>query len=172
MDVHRLLNQVREYAAPIHLERHLVDLQQCWREAWDELAPQRAGREAELAEATECASREGYADPFLLRQVFRNLMENSLAAAPDPVRIDVTCSDDHLAGRPAIRIQLHDNGPGVSAELAGRLFEPFFTTRPKGTGLGMAIVKRTVEAHDGRISLDPGTGTGLSVSLTFPRGQS
>ena len=71
------------------------------------------------------------------------------------------------------RVSVLDNGPGLGPEQARRLFEPFFTTKTKGTGLGMAIARRIVEAHDGRIAAaEPaGAGAGAEIVLTLPRDQ-
>ena len=65
---------------------------------------------------------------------------------------------------------MRDNGPGLNQEQRERIFEPFYTTKTKGTGLGMAIAQRIVEAHDGKIAVgaDRGTGTEVLVTLTHP----
>jgi two-component system, LuxR family, sensor kinase FixL len=105
-------------------------------------------------------------DPFRLEQVLRNIFENSLAACRDPV--EVACSPDTLDGEPALRVAVRDNGPGLNAEQRQRIFEPFFTTKTQGTGLGMAIAERIVEAHGGQI----GVGTpacGAEILITLPR---
>lgn len=67
-----------------------------------------------------------------------------------------------------LRIAVRDNGPGLNQEQRERIFEPFYTTKTKGTGLGMAIAQRIVEAHDGKIVVgaDRGTGTEILVTLT------
>jgi two-component system sensor kinase FixL len=68
-----------------------------------------------------------------------------------------------------VRVSFKDNGPGLSAEQKQRIFEPFFTTKTKGTGLGMAIAKRIVEAHRGQISVGGGTTPGAEILLILPR---
>jgi signal transduction histidine kinase len=111
-------------------------------------------------------------DPFRLEQVFRNVFENALAACRDPVEITVSCAPASLDGQPALRVAVRDNGPGLSAEQRQRIFEPFFTTKTKGTGLGMAIARRIVEAHGGQIGVgDPvaATGRGAEIVVTLPR---
>jgi signal transduction histidine kinase len=108
-------------------------------------------------------------DPFRLEQVFRNIFENSLAACPDPVRVVVRCQAAELDGRPAVRVSVQDNGPGLSPEQRQRIFDPFFTTKTKGTGLGMAIAERIVEAHGGTIAVGPGAGGGAEILITLPR---
>ena len=73
-------------------------------------------------------------------------------------------------GQPALRIAVRDQGPGLSPEQRQRIFEPFFTTKTKGTGLGMAITRRIVEAHRGRIAVGEGGGPGAEILITLPRG--
>jgi signal transduction histidine kinase len=65
-------------------------------------------------------------------------------------------------------VTFRDNGPGISAEARARVFEPFFTTKTKGTGLGMAISRRLVEAHGGRIEVGEASGSGAEIVITLP----
>jgi signal transduction histidine kinase len=150
-----LYEEVRGYAAPIKLDCEVWDLSGIWRQAWENLSVSRQGRDASLSEETGGLDLQCAVDQFRLEQVFRNILENALAACPDPVRIEVRCSEALLDGQPAVRVALQDNGPGLSAEQRRRIFDPFFTTKTKGTGLGMAIAKRIVEAHGGRIAVGP-----------------
>ena len=108
-------------------------------------------------------------DPFRLEQVFRNILENALAACPSPVAVVVRCAETALDGRPALCVAVRDNGPGMTAEQRRRIFEPFFTTKTKGTGLGMAIAKRIIEAHGGQIAVGTGPAPGAEIVLTLPR---
>jgi signal transduction histidine kinase len=68
-------------------------------------------------------------------------------------------------------VRVRDNGSGIPADKIDRIFNPFFTTKEKGTGLGMAICKKIVEAHEGSIDVvsEAGRGTELVVSLPMPR---
>ena len=109
-------------------------------------------------------------DLFSLERVFRNIFENSLAACRDPVQIDVECYEVEVNGQPGLRIIVQDNGPGLSPEQRQRIFEPFYTTKRQGTGLGMAIAKRIIEAHGGEIAVGDGTGKGAQIIITLPRG--
>jgi signal transduction histidine kinase len=140
-----------------------------WRQAWTNLALMRQGKEATLQEDIAGLDLDCSVDPFRLEQVFRNILENSLAACSNPVRIDLRCAQAVLGGRPAVRVSVHDNGPGLTAEQRQRIFEPFFTTKTKGTGLGMAIAKRIVEAHGGRIAVGTGSEGGAEIALILPR---
>jgi signal transduction histidine kinase len=106
--------------------------------------------------------------PGQLHQVFVNLITNVCNAAPEVggrVRLST-----HLQGRDRIRIDVEDNGVGIRAAELERVFEPFFSTRRKGTGtgLGLSIVKNIVEQHRGTIEIQSEVGTGTTVSVTLP----
>jgi hypothetical protein len=172
----RLFEEVRGYAAPVQLDRACCKVAAAWREAWDLLAPQRAGREATLLELPGADACEAWADRFRLVQVFRNILENALAAGDDPVVIHIGCSRTALADahgkQAALRISVSNDGPPLTPEQRKRIFEPFFTTKPKGTGLGMAIVQRLVEAHGGTIEVGtPDRGAEIVITLPIHAGQ-
>jgi signal transduction histidine kinase len=86
--------------------------------------------------------------------------------------VTVACGPAELGGRPAVRVSVRDDGPGLTEEQRRRVFEPFFTTKVKGTGLGLAIVKRIVEAHGGTVAVGDAPGGGAEVVFTLPRGTS
>jgi signal transduction histidine kinase len=165
----QLYEEVRGYAAPIKLERDLWDVGRIWRQAWENLRLARQGRAAVLREEADNVDLHCVVDPFRLEQVFRNLFDNALAACSDPAEITVRCADRALDGRPALEVSVRDNGPGLGPEQRQRIFEPFYTTKTKGTGLGMAIVQRIVEAHGGRIAVGSGLARGAEIVLTLPR---
>jgi PAS domain S-box-containing protein len=166
--MHRLFDEVRGYAASVNLDSSECNLGSIWREAWEILLPQWEGRIAELVEKTTDAQLAYCGDHFRLVQVFRILFENSLAACTDPVRIEVTCTPTVLSGTPALQISVRDNGPGLKQEQRERIFEPFYTTKTKGTGLGMAIAQRIVEAHHGKILVGNSTAQGAEIIVTLP----
>jgi hypothetical protein len=165
----QLYEEVRGYAAPLKLEREVWNLAGIWRQAWANLAVLRQGRAAVLHEQTAGVDLDCAVDHFRLEQVFRNILENSLAACRDPVAIEVRAAATELDGQPAVRVAVRDNGPGLTAEQRQKIFEPFYTTKTKGTGLGMAIARRIVEAHGGQIAVGPGSGRGAEIVLTLPR---
>jgi hypothetical protein len=165
----QLYEEVRGYATPLRLAIEPWDVSAVWRQAWDNLTLLREGKDVALHEETGGINLECPVDPFRLGQVFRNIFENSLAACAPPVRIDVLCTEARLEGKPALRIVVRDNGPGLNAEQARRIFEPFFTTKTKGTGLGMAIARRIIEAHGGQIAVGSGTGRGAEIVITLLR---
>jgi signal transduction histidine kinase len=103
-------------------------------------------------------------DQFSIRNAFRNVVENALAACEDPVAIELRLENTQHNGAPALRIAIRDNGPGFPQETAARAFDAFHTTKTHGTGLGLAIVKRAVEEHGGYVAI--GMWPGLERSET------
>lgn len=161
-----LLEEVRNYAAPIVLEKESYQLATVIKEAWQSLNPQRKGRDATLELSIEPTVSLVLGDRLRLGQVFRNLLENSLAACSDPVLISVVANASNQDGEDMIAVSLQDNGPGLSREQHEQVFEPFFTTRSSGTGLGMSIAQRIVEAHGGKLKAEPSNqGARFLVSL-------
>jgi PAS domain S-box-containing protein len=167
--LHALFEDVRGYAAPIRLEKTTCDVREIWREAWAHLEPARAAKHGTLRESALGTNLTCTADAFRLEQVLRNVFDNALAAGPAPVTVDIRATEADLDGQPALRVVVADNGPGIAPEQRSKVFDPFFTTKAKGTGLGMAIAKRIVEAHGGRIAVGDGDGPGAVFLITLPR---
>ena len=122
-DLHRLYEDVREYAAPIKLVLRDCDLAEIWRRAWSHLEPLREGRQATLHEPHCGLNLTCQADPFRLEQVFRNILDNALSARDDGVDIAITGSAARLDGRAAICLAIRDNGPGLTPEQHDKIFE-------------------------------------------------
>ena len=106
------------------------------------------------------------ADADLLTIVFQNLLLNAAQAMPDggEIRVSVTADDGHQ------RVSIADDGPGIAPDARGQMFRPFFTTKARGTGLGLATAKRLVDAHRGRIAVECPPEGGTRVTVWLPDG--
>ena len=99
-----------------------------------------------------------------MKQVFYNVIKNSLEAMhrQGTLRIRTDVDDTHVI------IRFVDTGGGMSAESLSRVFEPYFTTKPSGTGLGLLIVRRIVREHGGELSIESPRNKGLTVTIRLP----
>ena len=105
-------------------------------------------------------------DAAQLRQVVHNLLQNAqdaLAETPAPVVVLATSAADGM-----VRFTVTDNGSGFPEHMMKRAFEPYVTTKPKGTGLGLVIVKKIVEEHGGDVAISNVTPRGARVTITLP----
>lgn len=168
----RLYDEVRQYAAPIVLHPEGRDVRSVFRETWEQTAGLRQGRQVQLVEAAADADCSCEVDALALQQVFGNVLENALDAGRDPVIIEVHYGAAEIAGRPALRMAIRDHGPGLTPDQQRRIFDACYTTKARGTGLGMALAKRLIAAHAGRISVGTTAGVGTEILVTLPRRQS
>src|SRR3989442_14789623 len=106
------------------------------------------------------------ADRSLLRRALTNIITNALQAMPDGGRLSIKVQ----RGEKTVQIKVIDSGEGVKPDVAAKIFNPLFTTRAKGTGLGLPIAKRLVEAHEGNIKLTSEAGKGTSILIELPLG--
>ncbi|MEW6778174.1 MAG: ATP-binding protein, partial [Bdellovibrionota bacterium] len=103
-------------------------------------------------------------DAEQLKAVFLNLLINASQALDGKGKVRL--SNEVFAE--TCRVRIRDNGPGIPREVREKVFEPFFTTKSRGTGLGLPLVKRVVEAHRGNISLDCPDDGGTVVDIVLP----
>lgn len=109
-----------------------------------------------------------WADATLLRLAISNLVDNASQAMPNGGTVAISISKDASDGRDAMRIDVSDVGQGMDTHTLHRALDPFFSTRPSGTGLGLPIAGRIAEAHGGRIEVHSRLGEGTTVSLFIP----
>jgi PAS domain S-box-containing protein len=176
-DARVLLDIVGEEAD--RLNRIVGDLLDFARPAPPQLRPERLARLAEEAVAAALAQQPTSVevardlDPEMppvqvdgrqVRQALLNVAANAVQAMPRGGRLTVRARLDG----PAAVVEVEDTGAGIPADVMGRIFEPFFTTRATGSGLGLAVVKRIVDAHGGEVVVRSEVGRGTCFSLRFP----
>jgi signal transduction histidine kinase len=107
-----------------------------------------------------------------LQQVLLNLVVNgmdSMSAVDEPERLlEIRGCRDMLDGTPAATISVRDHGIGLQADQMARLFEAFYTTKPHGMGMGLAISRSIIDAHGGRLWAEPNRGRGATFSFMLP----
>ena len=161
-----LVTDILLYARPRALALAETDLAELVDAAVGELRTDPLGRRVNvvLRRPTEpCRLR---VDAGAVQRVIFNLLRNATQAMEGRGRIvaSVECDDADRC-----RVRVRDQGPGVPEHLRHRIFEPFFTTRHKGSGLGLATARRTIELHGGRLHLLPAPGGGTDAVVELPR---
>ena len=110
------------------------------------------------------------ADTGRLRQLLHNMVKNAMEAGDTqhPITLRVTISTVDKKSAHFVELSFHDDGPGFPEVILNRLFEPYVTTKPKGTGLGLAVVKKIVEEHGGILWAENADGGGATITLRLP----
>jgi|GEM_PF-612521 len=160
----RIVNDLLEFARPHPANPSWVDVGALISSA---LATYPRLDDIELEVVADPDLPEIHADDRLVRQALLNLVQNAIHAMPKggPLRVEARRADRE--GKRYVQIAVADGGPGIPEELRTKIFEPFFTTKATGSGLGLALVKRIVEAHGGRVLLHSVVGEGSTFILEF-----
>jgi signal transduction histidine kinase len=172
-ELERVSKIVRDYldsTRTVAPERVAVDVERVVDEALGICIGADARARIDVQKKIEGGAARAETDPGLLRQILVNLITNAADAVPADgghIRIEASARDGRVA------IAVVDDGVGIAAEDAARIFEPFYTTkgRGKGTGLGLAICRELATALGGRITVDSSPGHGSTFTVTLPRSE-
>lgn len=175
-EVARLNQIVVDYlfaVRPMNVDLASGDVNEVLEELLRLLRPELKAAEIELREDLGCRLPRVPFDSRYLREALLNLIKNAIAAmvetpAGDRPRV---LSVSSFAGADAVTIRIGDTGPGIPPEIQGKIFEPYFTTRDFGSGLGLTLVYKIVKEHMGEIELDskPGLGSTFAISIPVPQ---
>ncbi|MBL0160089.1 MAG: hypothetical protein IPP47_23830 [Bryobacterales bacterium] len=158
-----LITRFLEFARPVRLRLAPTDLNALTDSAIEQLVHQTPAAATRIHRNFDPGLPLLEADGELLERVIFNLINNALQASPEGATVTVKT----LAAQGNVELAVIDRGSGVKPEHREQIFNPFFTTKPSGVGLGLAITAKIVDEHGGRISLDsePGRGSTFVVSL-------
>ena len=159
----KVVEEFLQYARPARLQMTPLNLRTLLEALGRELASSSEGEAIHFKVEGEFPPLTG--DETQLRRAFQNLLLNAVQARNGrPVEIDVTGAVEE--GK-TLRIEVTDNGLGIPPEILPRIFTPFFTTRPEGTGLGLPLVQKAIVSHDGSVEVasQPGQGTRFTIRL-------
>ncbi len=166
-NITRVVTEFLKYARPLEISSEQVSL---------ESLVQRVVAEVSESQPTVRVRVEGpfgevAGDDTLLRQALLNITRNAAeacAGSPHGGKVIVRGETFEHEGHPLQRITIFDNGPGIPADSLAKLFVPFFTTKPKGTGLGLAVVQKIVLQHGGQVDAYNHQGGGAAFTVTLP----
>jgi signal transduction histidine kinase len=154
------------FARPASLTVTPVDLQALVDRAAEEIRSEARARGGDVTVHGEFGEVEG--DEVLLRQALSNLARNALEACVESERAPFVVFEGSIPQAGHARVTVTDNGPGIDPALADRIFQPFFTTRTRGTGLGLALVQKIVVTHNGRVAVSTAGAGGACFEVTLP----
>ncbi|MBR3899774.1 MAG: hypothetical protein IKJ44_05830, partial [Elusimicrobiaceae bacterium] len=155
-----IISEVLGFARSRELMLSMIDLNSY---VHDIVASYPAGPEVRLVEELDQESVRLKIDAEEIKQALRNLLSNACEATPSHGSVRVGT----LVGKKAVCIYIEDEGPGISPEMKEKIFSPFFTTKARGTGLGLAVVHKAVKRHKGKIFIhsEEGKGTCFAIYL-------
>jgi len=164
----QLMRDLLDYGKPSGLSLVTVSAGEPLRLAVRACATLAASKGVELATQVAPALPAVRVDVARLQQVFENLIANAVQHAPPGTRVRLAALSTQGEDGPAATFQVEDEGPGILESDLPRLFEPFFSRRKGGTGLGLPIVQRIVEAHGGLVTAANGARGGALFTVTVP----
>ena len=166
-ELHRLESIVDHFlrlAGPSALDLESVDLRSIVMHVCALLRPEAAARDIEIIPRVGEPLPTITADHVRLTQALMNLVINAMQAVSRKGHIEVTV----VANNEAVQLTVHDNGPGIPAEKLAAIFDPYFTTKPEGSGLGLWIAQQIVTAHTGSLKAQNAPGGGAVFTMILP----
>jgi two-component system nitrogen regulation sensor histidine kinase GlnL len=160
-----IVAELSEFARPKELNLSKTNLNELLEELTPMLADRLADKGLDIVKAYNAGLPPGRFDKTELRKLFLNLIINAIDASEPGSKIMLRTG---LDGKDMVQVEIQDEGSGMDGETLSRLFEPFYTTKKAGTGLGMAISKKIAELHRGDLLVSSKLGTGTKVTVRLP----
>jgi two-component system sensor histidine kinase HydH len=161
-----ILTRLLQFARADQVERHANDMNGLIGETVGLLKAQAGAQGVDITVEPAQASPMVWGSSAALRQVLLNLITNALQAMPQGGHLWCRCR--LAASQSTIEIDVADTGPGIAPEHRAHLFEPFFTTRPSGTGLGLALCREILSQHGGQILFQADASPGTTFTIILP----
>lgn len=163
--MNRIIGDLLTFARPTPLNRTNVDLKVLLEDCIANLVQAR-GKDAPVTVDLDLKASKLNLDEGLVRQAFSNLFQNAMEAMPGGGTLSISLREN---GRET-SVSIRDTGAGISQATVKKIFLPFFTTKDKGVGMGLALVHKIVTSHGGRISVESREGKGTTFRVILPKG--
>ena len=163
-----LLHEFLDFARPRPLQTSIMDVRPVAESTVTFLQQQADARQVQLECHVPAEPILVNIDPQRIRQVLLNLLLNGIQVTPAGGVVRLSVDQVPILGEPACRLQVSDDGPGLDDVTEERLFEPFFSTKVTGLGLGLPVSQRIVKSHGGEILLDRSQGGGAVFNVLLP----
>ena len=165
--LNRVVSELLDYARPLELKIEPTSIETLFLDIVRRLELEQTASDIEIIQEVQPDMPTVQLDHDRILQVLLNLTQNSIDAMPNGGKLILSAV--WLAERNSVQIGVRDTGKGIPKSDLPRLFEPFFTTKTRGAGLGLAVVRKIVDAHNGEVEVKSEEGVGTQVILTTPQ---
>jgi two-component system, NtrC family, sensor histidine kinase HydH len=166
-----LVTRFLDFARPSHLELRPTQLSALVDRVLESVQHQFPEAQVSVQRHYAPSTPDVQVDAQLLEQVFVNLFTNAYQAMDERGRLRISIAPESQNMRPGVSVVVEDSGPGVPAESREQIFNPFFTSKKEGVGLGLSIVAKIIDDHRGSIRLESNPGEGARFRLFLPQNQ-
>jgi signal transduction histidine kinase len=167
--IEAILNEILDFAKPLELHRRPCRVADIIENALTVVATELEMNRIRVTKDYAAHLNPVRCDDAKMQQVFLSIFKNSLEAMTPGGNLHIEVTPPHKSGRQQdVQILIKNDGVPIPTEHVGKVFEPYFTTKRAGTGLGLATVKKIVEEHHGQISIASGPGQGTTVIIKLP----
>jgi signal transduction histidine kinase len=161
------VEQILDFARPVNLKLRAGNLNEIVNDVLELLRPQLAAKKMEVRLSMSKTAPYAMLDESSIRGALMNLILNAIEASPERGILSISSESTDQS----LRLEIADTGPGIDEQKAKKIFEPFYTTKAGGLGLGMPYAKKMIEQHGGTISLNSRPGEGTTISVVLPAAQ-
>ena len=167
--LNRVVSELLDYARPLELKIGQTSIETLFLDIVRRIELEQTTSCVEIVQEIQSEMPEVQLDHDRILQVLFNLTQNSIDAMPNGGKLILAAV--WLAEQKSVQIRVQDTGEGIPQADLPRLFEPFFTTKTRGSGLGLAVVRKIVDAHDGEVEVRSEEAVGTQVILTLPQNE-
>lgn len=164
-ELEKTLSELLDFSKPLSLEKIELNIEDVTNEIINLIKPSYDDKKVEL---TFYNSLDKYLlvnfDRAKLHQIIFNILKNALEVSESGQKVEVSLTNEH----DRVYLKVSDEGPGIPEENREKIFEPYFTTKKEGTGLGLAQARKILEAHEGDLYVDPASKNGATFILSLP----
>jgi len=166
--VEAILNEILDFAKPLELNRRVCRVPDIIEAALTVVATELEINRIRVTKDSRANLNQVRCDETKMQQVFLSIFKNALEAMTPGGHLHIELTQHRSGRHHEVQILIKNDGVPIPTEHVGKVFEPYFTTKRSGTGLGLATVKKIVEEHQGQISIASGPGQGTSVIIRLP----
>ena len=164
--LNRVVGQLLEFARPITISKKAASVDTVIKDSLRLVERQAIEKNIKIETAFSSVVEKIQIDRDRINQVLLNLYLNAIESMQDGGTLNIALSMNKE--RKWVLIKVTDSGIGINKEDIAQIFDPYFTTKPSGTGIGLAIVHNIIDAHDGKMEVESTPGKGTTVTLFFP----